>query len=79
MEAMRQSWTDARLDDFRGETARRFDSLERRMDDGFNRVERRMENGFDRVDARFDALQRTLILFCGGIIAALLGLVATQL
>jgi broad specificity phosphatase PhoE len=68
METMRESWTDARLDDFRAETARRFDS-----------VERRMENGFDRVDARFDALQRTMILFCGGIIAALLGLIATQL
>lgn len=68
METMRESWTDARLDDFRAETARRFDTLERRM-----------ENGFDRVDARFDALQRTMILFCGGIIAALIGLIATQL
>ena len=68
METMRESWTDARLDDFRAETARRFDTLERRM-----------ENGFDRVDARFDALQRTMILFSGGIIAALIGLIATQL
>jgi broad specificity phosphatase PhoE len=68
MEAMRESWTDARLDDFREETARRFDTLERRMD-----------QGFDRVDTRFDALQRTMILFSGGIIAALIGLIATQL
>ena len=68
METMRESWTDARLDDFRAETARRFDTLEGRM-----------ENGFDRVDARFDALQRTMILFSGGIIAALIGLIATQL
>jgi hypothetical protein len=79
MEAMRESWTDARLDDFRLETAWRLDSLERRMENGFNSFERRMENGFDRVDARFDALQRTMILFCGGIIAALIGLIATQL
>jgi hypothetical protein len=79
MEAMRESWTDARLDDFREETARRFDYLQRQMDDRFNRVEGRMENGFDRLDARFDALQRTMILFCGGIIAALIGLIATQL
>ena len=72
MEVMRESWTDARLDDFRAETARRFDSLERRM-----------ENGFDRVDARFDALQRTLLLIASGTIATLIagfaGLVTTQL
>jgi hypothetical protein len=75
MEAMRESWTDARLDDFREETARRFDEVDRR----FDTLERRMDNGFDQVDARFDALQRTMILFSGGIIAALIGLIATQL
>jgi hypothetical protein len=72
MEAMRETWTDARLDDFRAETARRFDSLERRMD-----------NGFDRVDARFDALQRTLLQIGGGLIATLIagffGVIITQL
>jgi hypothetical protein len=68
MSAVRESWTDARLDDFRAETARRFDTLERRMDDGFSRI-----------DARFDALQRTLIVSCSSIAAALLGLIATQL
>jgi hypothetical protein len=72
MEAMRESWTDARLDDFRAETARRFDSLERRVD-----------NGFDRVDARFAALQRTLLQIGGGLIATLVagffGVIITQL
>ena len=72
METMRESWTDARLDDFRAETARRFDSLERRVD-----------NGFDRVDARFDALQRTLLQIGGGLIATLVagffGVIITQL
>ena len=42
-------------------------------------LERRMDDGFNRVDARFDALQRTMILFCGGVIAGLIGLIATQL
>ncbi len=69
---MRESWTDARLDDFRAETARRFDSLERRVD-----------SGFDRVDARFDALQRTLLQVGGGLIATLIagffGVIITQL
>lgn len=68
METMRESWTDARLDDFREETARRFDSLERR---------------FDRVDARFDALQHTLLQVGGGLIATLVagffGVIITQL
>jgi hypothetical protein len=72
MKTMRKSRTDARLDDFRAETARRFDSLERRMD-----------NGFDRVDARFDALNRTLLQIGGGIVATLIagffGAIITQL
>lgn len=72
METMRESWTDARLDDFRDETARRFDSLERRM-----------ESGFDRIDTRFDALQRTLLQIGGGVIATLFagffGVIITQL
>jgi hypothetical protein len=72
METMRESWTDARLDDFREETARRFDTFERRMD-----------NGFDRIDARFDALQRALLQIGGGLIATLIagffGVIITQL
>jgi len=72
METMRESWTDERLDDFRAETARRFETLERRVDDGFNRV-----------DARFDALQRTLLQVGGGLIATLVagffGVIITQL
>ncbi len=68
MEAMRESWTDARLDDFAKHTDRRFDSLERRM-----------ENGFAEVNARFDALQRTLLQLGGGVLVALIGLIATQL
>jgi hypothetical protein len=86
MEAMRESWTDERLDDFRVETARRFDSvdkrfenLERQMKAGFDQFERKMESGFERVDGRIDALQRTLLQVGGGVIVALLGLIATQL
>lgn len=64
MEAMRQSWTDDRLDDFRGEVNRRFDEVDKRLD----KVDRRL-NG---LDGRFDALQRTLVLTSGGIIATLI-------
>jgi hypothetical protein len=32
MHVMRESWTDARLDDFRGDVDRRFDEVYRRFD-----------------------------------------------
>ncbi|HEX5762212.1 MAG TPA: hypothetical protein VFY04_03715 [Solirubrobacterales bacterium] len=56
MEAMRQSWTDERLDDFRGETARNFEQVDRR----FEQVDRRFEQvdkRFEQVDRRFDRLE----------------------
>lgn len=75
METMRESWTDERLDDFRAETARRFDGMERRM-----------EGGFNRIDQNLRSLQRAMIYgvialsgsFIAGF-AALIGLIATQL
>jgi hypothetical protein len=82
MEAMRESWTDARLDDFAAHTDRRFDEVDRRFDS----LERRMEAGFAEINVRFDALQRVLvqgvIVLSSSIIAgfaALIGLIATQL
>ena len=72
MHLMRESWTDARLDDFAAHTDQRFDSLERRMEDGFKAL-----------DGRFDALNRTLLQIGGGIIATLIagffGVIITQL
>jgi hypothetical protein len=79
---MRDKWSDERLDD-----------LNRRVADGFNRVEAdlreiRTEMGtlrgemnarFEHVEVRFDALQRTMLQLGGGAIAALIGLIATQL
>ena len=87
---MRESWTDARLDDFRNETARRFgevgrrfDPLERRMENGFDRVDRRIDDLASEMNARFDSLNRTLLQIGGGLIGTavvgFLGLVATQL
>lgn len=62
---MRESWTDERLDDFRGEVSRRFDEVDKRL---------------DRLDDRFDGLQRTLMLTGGGIIATLIaGIVSVVL
>jgi hypothetical protein len=64
MESMRQSWTDERLDD-----------LNTRVDDGFRRVDADLRE----LNARFDALQRTMLQVGGGVIVALVGLIATQL
>jgi argininosuccinate lyase len=86
MEAMRESWTDARLDDLNGKV----DELGRRMDNGFNRVDAdvralrvEMNARFERVDERFDALQRTLLQIAGGTVATLIagfaGIIVTQL
>jgi hypothetical protein len=72
---MRETWTDARLDDFAKRTDQRFDGVDRR----FDALERRMESGFKEMNARFDALQRLLLRLGGVVIAALIGLIATQL
>lgn len=71
MESMREAWTDARLDDLNT----RVDHLSERMDRGFDRVDAELR----ALNARFDALQRTMLQLGGGVIAALIGLIATQL
>ncbi len=76
MEAMRESWTDERLDDFRAETGRRFDEVDKRFDKvdaRFDKVDARfdrVEAKFDKIDARFErlderleALNRTMLQF----------------
>lgn len=64
MEMMRQGWADERLDD-----------LNDRMEAGFGRVDADLR----ALNARFDALQRTMLQVGGGVIVALVGLIATQL
>jgi hypothetical protein len=49
MEAMREAWTDDRLDD-----------LNRKVDDGFHRVDARFEAMQAHMDKRFDAMQAHL-------------------
>jgi len=77
---------DADLRDIRGEMG----SLRRELrgEMGTLRGELRGEMGslrgemnsrFEQVDARFDSLQRTMLQLGGGVIVALIGLIATQL
>lgn len=60
MEAMRQSWTDDRLDDFRGEVNRRFDEVDRRFDEVDKRFDK-VETELHRVNDRLDSLSKMLI------------------
>jgi hypothetical protein len=82
MESMRATWTDSRLDDFAAHTDRRFDELERRMENGFDRV----DGDIRELRGELGSLHRTIIQFGAamlaafvGLVAAVLGLVATQL
>jgi hypothetical protein len=122
MEAVRESWTDDRLDDLNGkvdalrvEMKTEFVAVRGAMSERFDKIDTRfdkMEKRFDKVDARFekideryekaeirsierfermeerfdqrlDSLNHLLILFSGGVCAALItalaGLIATQL
>ncbi len=55
-------WNDGRLDE-----------LSKRVDDGFAE----MRQGFADINRRFDAMQRTFMQIGGGILVALIGVVAT--
>ena len=88
MEAMRQGWTDDRLDAFRAETQRRFDEVDRRFDEADKRFDK-VDKRFDKVETeikdlgrdlnvRFDALQRTMLQFSGALVVALIGFMITQ-
>jgi hypothetical protein len=66
--AMKESWTDDRLDDFRGEVNRRFDEAaaetNRRFDEAAAETNRRFDEAaaetnrrFDEVDKRFDRFE----------------------
>ncbi|MEX2108704.1 MAG: hypothetical protein WD827_07440 [Solirubrobacterales bacterium] len=93
MEHVRETWTDERLDDlnhrvdggFR-ETRDEIRSVRGEMDAlraETNALRAEMNTRFDAMNARFDAMQRTMIQgFVGmtaAIVAALIGLIATQL
>jgi hypothetical protein len=92
MEAMRESWTDDRLDHLSRKVDERFDRVDERfkqIDERFDRVEAEAR-GFrsemiefrTEMNARLDSMQRLMIQFFGGMVAAMaaavIGLLATQ-
>jgi hypothetical protein len=71
MQTMRDRWTDERLDDLNEKVDRGFALMEKRFD--------RVDERFERVDEGFEALHRLMLQLGGVVIAALIGLIATQL
>lgn len=75
----REKWTDERLDDLNGKVDQGFVDVKAEMGGRFDRVEARMDAQFSQLNERFDRMQHTLIGAAAVIVAALLGLIATQL
>jgi hypothetical protein len=75
METMTSGWTDERLDDLKDQVV----DLGRRLDAGFREIREEMSAHQRETNTRIDSLQRTMIQFGGVMIAALVGLIATQL
>lgn len=70
MEAVRESWTDERMDDLKDGVT----ELSRRMDARFESMEAR----FESLEARIDSSQRTTIQLFGIMFAAFVGLISAQ-
>lgn len=87
MEAMREAWTDERLDDLTRRMDRGFDrvdadlwALNARLDRGLDSVQGRIDGVERRIDgmqAAMDSLQRTMLQVGVGLIAALVGVMAS--
>ena len=60
-------------------TSERFDDLSQRVEAGFARVDQQMRDGFARVDHDIRDLRRSITAFGGGIIIALIGVIAAML
>jgi hypothetical protein len=64
MHLMRESWTDARLDDFRGEVDRRFNEVYRRFDEvdkRFDKVEGEIRELRSEMKTGFESINRTMV------------------
>jgi hypothetical protein len=68
MDAVKERWTDERLDDFVRNVGQRFDRMEGRMEDGFRELR-----------SELNAMHRSMHHFAVAMFAALVCLIATQL
>jgi hypothetical protein len=79
MDAVRSTWTDERLDDFRDRTEAHFDALERRFDSvdrRFDTIERRIDGLADRVDRLQHLMVQGFIAMMAAMFTGFAGLAA---
>jgi DNA anti-recombination protein RmuC len=69
---------DAELRQQRQEMKAGFNRVDERFVRGEERVNERFVHVEERFDERFERMHRLLVQLCGGIIVALIGLIATQ-
>lgn len=75
MHLMRESWTDARLDDLNQKVDRGFE----KVDERFQKVDERFGRLEDKIDAKFNALYKVMIQGVLGLMAIMIGGFATLL
>ncbi|HEY5815327.1 MAG TPA: hypothetical protein VIS95_03200 [Solirubrobacterales bacterium] len=71
MPVMLERWNDDKMD--------ALDATVKRVDEDLRELRQEMKAGFERLNERFDRIQLLLIQFCGLMLAALIGLIATQI
>lgn len=82
MEAMRQTWSDDRLDALNEKVDERFDRVDRRseeVDKRLDKVDANIQDLRREMNLRFDSIQRTMWQTGFVLTAAVLGVLATQL
>jgi chromosome segregation ATPase len=87
--AMRDTWTDERLDDLNTKVDRGFENVDKRfeeVDKRFDKVDQRFDKLEDKIDAlavrmedRFDTFYRVLLSGTFVMMASLIGLIAVKL
>lgn len=74
--AVREAWTDERLDDLSNRVDRGFDRVDRDLRELRTELKAEMDQRFSRLEGRFDSMQRMML---AGYLTAVLAFVATQL
>lgn len=74
MEAVRESWTDERMDDLKEQVVEQG----RRVEARFESLETRMEARFESLETRIDSSQRTMVQLFGIMFATFVGLISAQ-
>ena len=78
MPVMLERWNDDKMDAL-GATVTRVDEDLRELRQELREQRQEMKAGFERVDDRFERLHRLMLQFCSLMLAALIGLIATQI